>query len=42
MEGRIAFSRLLARFPIVTLDGQPVRDRRIRFRGFKTLPVRVA
>ena len=42
MEGRIAFSRLLARFPIIALNGQPERDRRIRFRGFKTLPVRVA
>ena len=42
MEGRIAFSRLLARFPKIALNGQPERDRRIRFRGFKTLPVRVA
>jgi len=42
MEGRIAFSRLLARFPRIALNGQPERDRRIRFRGFKTLPVRVA
>jgi cytochrome P450 len=42
MEGRIAFSRLLARFPNIALNGQPERDRRIRFRGFKTLPVRVA
>jgi cytochrome P450 len=41
MEGRIAFSRLLARFPKIALNGQPERDRRIRFRGFKTLPVRV-
>jgi cytochrome P450 len=41
MEGRIAFSRLLARFPNIALNGPPERDRRIRFRGFKTLPVRV-
>jgi cytochrome P450 len=41
MEGRIAFSRLLARFPRIELDGGPVRDRRIRFRGFRALPVRV-
>jgi hypothetical protein len=41
MEGRIAFSRLLARFPRIELDGIPVRDRRIRFRGFRTLPIRV-
>jgi hypothetical protein len=42
MEGRIAFSRLLARFPKIELTGQPERDRRVRFRGFRRLPVRVA
>jgi hypothetical protein len=42
MEGRVAFSRLLARFPKIDLAGQPERDRRIRFRGFRKLPVRVA
>jgi cytochrome P450 len=41
MEGRIAFSRLLARFPNIELNGQPERDRRVRFRGFRKLPVRV-
>ena len=41
MEGRIAFSRLLARFPKIALNGQPERDRRVRFRGFRSLPVRV-
>jgi hypothetical protein len=41
MEGRIAFSRLLARFPGIELAGEPERDRRIRFRGFRKLPVRV-
>jgi cytochrome P450 len=40
MEARIAFSRLLARFPNLELAGRPERDRRIRFRGFKKLPVR--
>ena len=40
MEARIAFSRLLPRFPKLELAGDPQRDRRIRFRGFKTLPVR--
>ena len=40
MEARIAFSRLLARFPNLELAGTPERDRRIRFRGFKKLPVR--
>ena len=42
MEGRIALGRLLARFPRIELDGAPERDRRIRFRGFRKLPVRVA
>ena len=41
MEGRIALGRLLARFPRIELDGVPERDRRIRFRGFRSLPVRV-
>jgi len=41
MEGRVAFSRLLARFPKIELAGEPERDRRIRFRGFRKLPVRV-
>jgi len=42
MEGRIAFARLLARFPKIEPNGQPERDRRIRFRGFRKLPLRVA
>jgi len=42
MEGRVAFSRLLARFPDIALAGEPERDRRIRFRGFRKLPLRVA
>jgi cytochrome P450 len=41
MEARIAFAQLLARFADVQLAGEPVRDRRIRFRGFRSLPVRV-
>ncbi|MBM3384073.1 MAG: cytochrome P450 [Betaproteobacteria bacterium] len=41
MEGRIAFSRLLAKFPKVELAGEPERDRRVRFRGLRRLPVRV-
>ena len=40
MEARIAFARLLARFPRLELAGPPERDRRIRFRGFRKLPVR--
>jgi hypothetical protein len=41
MEARIAFARLLSRLAVVELAGEPVRDRRIRFRGFRTLPVRI-
>jgi len=41
MEGRIAFTRLLAKFPKIALAGEPERDRRVRFRGFRRLPVRV-
>jgi cytochrome P450 len=41
MEGRIAVSRLLARFPRLEPNGAPERDRRVRFRGFRRLPVRV-
>jgi cytochrome P450 len=41
MEARIAFSRLLSRFARIELAGDPERDRRVRFRGFRRLPVRV-
>jgi cytochrome P450 len=41
LEARIAFTRLLARFPHIESAGAPERDRRIRFRGFRRLPVRV-
>ena len=41
MEGRIALGRLLERFASIELAGDPERDRRIRFRGFRKLPVRV-
>jgi cytochrome P450 len=39
MEARIAIGRLLARFPAIAPDGPPERDPRIRFRGFRRLPV---
>ena len=42
MEGRIALGRLLARFPKIELAGTPERDRRVRFRGFRKLPLRVS
>ena len=41
MEARIALARLIARFPRIEPAGEPERDRRIRFRGFKRLPVRL-
>jgi len=42
MEGRIAMGSLLKRFPRIVLDGTPERDRRVRFRGFRKFPIRVA
>jgi cytochrome P450 len=39
LEARIAIGRLLARFPGIAPDGQPERDLRVRFRGFRHLPV---
>ena len=42
LEGRIALGRLIARFPNLELTGTPERDRRIRFRGFRHLPVRLS
>jgi cytochrome P450 len=41
MEGRIAFSSLLAKFSKIEPCGMPKRDRRIRFRGFRNLPLRL-
>ncbi len=41
MEGRIAISRFLKRFPGYRLDGEARRTGRVRFRGFATLPARV-
>ena len=38
MEGQIALSRFLARFPNYRLHANPVYSRRIRFRGFSSLP----
>ena len=42
MEGRIAIGRLLARFATLEPAGAPQRDRRVRFRGFRHLPARLA
>jgi len=42
LEGRIAISRFLARFPGYRLAGTPVRGGRARFRGFLAIPVALA
>ena len=39
LEARVAIGRLVARFPKLALAGVPERDRRVRFRGFRHLPV---
>jgi hypothetical protein len=38
LEGAIAISRFLARFPRYALKGEPVRGGRVRFRGFLSVP----
>jgi cytochrome P450 len=38
LEGAIAISRFLARFPNYALAGDPVRGGRVRFRGFLSVP----
>jgi cytochrome P450 len=38
LEGAIAISRFLARFPTYALAGEPVRGGRVRFRGFLSVP----
>jgi cytochrome P450 len=40
LEGAIAISRFLARFPHYALNGAPVRGGRVRFRGFLRVPCR--
>ena len=41
LEARIAIAALVRRFPRIALGGVPERDRRVRFRGFRRLPVRL-
>lgn len=41
LEARIAIGALARRFPRLALDGPAERDPRIRFRGFRRLPVRL-
>ena len=38
LEGAIAISRFLARFPHYALAGEPMRGGRVRFRGFLSVP----
>jgi cytochrome P450 len=38
LEGAVAISRFLARFPNYALDGEPMRGGRVRFRGFLSVP----
>jgi hypothetical protein len=39
LEARIAIGALIEAFPKLALRGAPERDRRVRFRGFRRLPV---
>jgi cytochrome P450 len=41
LEARIALRSLLARYPRIAAAGAPERDPRLRFRGFRHLPVRL-
>ncbi|MGH6642811.1 MAG: cytochrome P450 [Bradyrhizobium sp.] len=41
LEGAIAISRFLARFPNYALNGEPVRGGRVRFRGFLRVPCQI-
>jgi hypothetical protein len=41
LEGAIAISRFLARFPNYALTGEPLRGGRVRFRGFLRVPCAV-
>jgi cytochrome P450 len=42
LEGQIALSRFLARFPAYRLTAEPVRSLRARFRGFVSAPMATA
>ncbi len=41
MEGRVAISQFLAKFPDYALSGAPRRTGRVRFRGLSALPARL-
>lgn len=42
LEARVAIGRLAARYPALDLAGPAERDPRVRFRGFRRLPLRLA
>ena len=42
LEGAVAISRFLARFPGYSLSGEPVRGGRVRFRGYLSVPCTVS
>jgi cytochrome P450 len=42
LEAQVAILKLIQRFPEVQLAGDPVRSRRARFRGFRSLPAKLA
>ena len=41
MEGQVAITRFLTRFPRYTLAGAPVRGNRVRFRGYASIPAKL-
>ncbi|MBR1162998.1 cytochrome P450 [Bradyrhizobium elkanii] len=42
LEGAVAISRFLERFPNYALDSEPVRGGRVRFRGFLSVPCSIS
>ena len=42
LEGQVALTRFLLRFPGYALAAPPVRGNRVRFRGYASVPVRLA
>ena len=42
LEGAVAISRFLARFPDYAISGEPVRGGRVRFRGYLSVPCAVS
>lgn len=39
MEARVAIKAFLERFPVIEAGGERVRDRRVRFRGYQSIPL---